>query len=69
MNSNQIVSIGVKALLSLSGVLLALGWLSQEQVASLQDALNGLPGLIAEGTAIVVAIYSAIRSIKAHKDK
>jgi hypothetical protein len=67
MNSNQVVSIVVKALLSLSGVMLALGWMTPEQVASLQDALNGVPGLVAEVIAVVVAIYSAIRSIKTHK--
>jgi hypothetical protein len=67
MNHAQIVSIVIKALLSVSGILVALNILSPEQVASLQSALDGLSGAITTVIAAAVTIYSIIRSIKTHK--
>jgi hypothetical protein len=67
MNHAQIVSIVIKALLSVSGILVALNILTPDQVASLQSALDGLSGAITTVIAAVVTIYSIIRSIKTHK--
>lgn len=69
MNYQQIISIAIKALLSISGILVALNILTPEQVASLQAALDGLSGALATVIAAVVTIYSIIRSIKSHKAK
>jgi len=67
MNHAQIVSIIIKALLSISGILVALNILTPDQVASLQSALDGLSGAITTVIAAAVTIYSIIRSIKTHK--
>ena len=67
MNYQQIISIAIKALLSISGILVALNILTPEQVASLQAALDGLSGALATVIAAIVTIYSIIRSIKSHK--
>jgi len=67
MNHAQIVSIVIKALLSVSGILVALNILTPDQVASLQNALDGLSGAITTVIAAGVTIYSIIRSIKTHK--
>ena len=69
MNYQQIISIAIKALLSISGILVALNILTPEQVASLQAALDGLSGSLATVVAAIVTIYSIIRSIKSHKAK
>jgi hypothetical protein len=69
MNHAQIVSIIIKALLSVSGILVALNILTPDQVASLQNALDGLSGAVTTVIAAAVTIYSIIRSIKTHKAK
>jgi hypothetical protein len=67
MNYQQIISIAIKALLAVSGILVTLNILTPEQVASLQTALDGLSGSLATVIAAVVTIVSIIRSIKSHK--
>ena len=67
MNYQQVISLVIKLLLSISGILVALNILTPEQVASLQAALDGLSGSLAMVISAVVTIYSIIRSIKTHK--
>ena len=69
MNYQQIISIVIKLLLSISGILVAMNILTPEQVASLQAALDGLSGSLAMVISAVVTIYSIVRSIKTHKEK
>ena len=69
MNYQQIISIVIKLLLSVSGILVAMNILSPEQVASLQGALDGLSGSLAMVISAVVTIYSIVRSLKTHKAK
>ena len=68
MNVGQIVSIAVKGLLAVSGVLVALKIMTPDQVAELQAALGGLEGAIATLVSAGVAIYSVIRSVRTHKE-
>ena len=67
MNYQQVISLVIKLLLSISGILVAMNVLTPEQVASLQAALDGLSGSLAMVISAIVTIYSIIRSLKTHK--
>jgi hypothetical protein len=69
MNYQQVISLVIKLLLSISGILVALNILTPEQVASLQSALDGLSGAITTVISAVIVIYSIVRSLKTHRAK
>lgn len=69
MNTQTIVSILLKAGLLASGALLALGMITPDQQAQLNEALNGVAGGVANLAVAALTIYQIVRSIRTHKDK